>query len=490
MRGRGLVVFVAVIVAAVLAAPAGAEPTRLDRIPGDALDGPRLAGESVFYGEVGKRRIALRLASPGTTRRKLADLSPPPGPSDPEEESPGDYNQYSSAIESSPDWLAFKAVVSSGNARYQQGMSSLSLYGGTLTGPFGRTESCSNNNYYGPAAAALDVDGSRSASSNCDGSVVIRDHSGASPDTTFSPGNMLAVGDLELAGRYLAYNAYPIGPTGTSPTVTVVHDWVANAKVYEVPRVNSFDLQDDGTLAVSTGQVDDLDCSDGKLAWYSIAQPTEHVLPVKPCTSEVRIANNRIAVVAAGSEGDERMLALAGLDGTRTDVARLGTGLRRGELDYDGARVAYALGNCLGGADILTESATSPALRDEPIACPVGGLPRKGSLGPKDTAAHVNVNCPRGCRGRILLTAQVNGKTRHLGTRTVSIHPEDACLAKIHRVSIKSSMRALLRRRGSLLGRVTVATSDRNGAPRVATRAFRLRATSKNRGNPTGDCWV
>jgi hypothetical protein len=301
---------------------------------------------------------------------------------------------------------------------------------------------------------------------------------------------MLAVGDLELAGRYLAYNAYPISPTGTSQTVTVVHDWVAGTKVYEIPRVNSFDLQDDGTLAVSTGQIDDLDCSDGKLAWYSIAQPTEHVLPVKPCSSEVRIVGGRIAVVAAGSGGDEPMLALVGLDGARTDVARLGTGLRRGELDFDGARVAYALGNCLGGADILTESATAPSPRDEPIACPVGGLPRKASLGPKDTTAHVNVNCPRGCRGRITLTAQVDGKTRNLGTRTVSIHPQDVCLAKIHRVSIKSSMRSLLRRRGSLLGRVTVATSDRNGAPRVTTRGLRLRAAGRSRGNPPGDCWI
>ncbi|HEX2127130.1 MAG TPA: hypothetical protein VHF45_11300 [Thermoleophilaceae bacterium] len=490
MRGRGLFVFVAVIVAGALAAPAGAEPTRVDRIPGDVIEGPRLAGDSVFYGEVGRRRIALRLASSVPPRRKLAELSPPPSPPDEEEGSPGDYVEYSSAIEASSEWLAFKQVVSSGNARYQQGTSSLSLFGGTLTGDFGQTETCSNNNYYGPAAAALDVDGARSASSNCDGSVVIRDHSGASPNTTVSAGNMLAIGDLDLAGRYLAYNAYPISPTGTSQATTVVHDWVANTKAYEVPRVASFDLQDDGTLAVSTGQIDDLDCSDGKLAWYSIAQPTEHVLPVKPCTSEVRIVGGRIAVVAAGSNETERMLALVGLDGARTDVARLGSGLRRGGLDFDGERVAYALGNCLGGADLFTAPANAPVLRDEPIACPVGGLPKKGSLGPKDTAAHVNVNCPRGCRGRLTLTAQVNGKTKQIGTRVVSIHPEDLCLAKIHRVTIKSSVRSLLRSRGSLLARVTVATSDRNGAPRVATRGFRLRAASRNRGNPTGDCWI
>ncbi|HEX8646489.1 MAG TPA: hypothetical protein VF715_06285 [Thermoleophilaceae bacterium] len=477
------------IVAAVMAAPASAEPTRVDRIPGDVIEGPRLAGDSVFYGEVGRHRIALRLSS-SIARRKLTDLSPPPSPPDEEEESPGDYVEYSSNIEASADWLAYKDVVSSGNARYQQGMSRLTLLGGTLTGAFGQTEACTNSNYYGPAAAALDVDGAREASSNCDGSVVIRDRSGASADTTVSAGGTLAIADLDLAGRYLAYNAYPITPFGQSQTVTVVHDWVSNTKVYEVPRAASFDVQDDGTLAVSTGQIDDLDCSDGKLAWYSVAQPTEHVLPVKPCTNEVRIAGGRIAVVAAGSDDTERMAALVGLDGARSDVARLGTGLRRGGLDFDGERVAYALGNCLGGADLFTAPAASPVLRDEPVACPVGKLPKKDSLGPKDKRAFVNVSCPRGCKGRIDVTAKIGGKTKRIGGLTMTIAPEDLCLEKIHRVSITSSARALLRRRGSLLGRVTVTTSDRNGAPRVTSRGFRLTAASKNRGTPPGDCWV
>jgi hypothetical protein len=492
MRGRGLVVFVAGILACALAAPAGAEPTLAGRSSGDVITGPRLAGESVFYGEMGSKRTVLRLATPGTKARKLITLNPPPSPPDPDEESPGDFVSFSDEIAASAQRLAYKVVVVSGNGRYQVGNSRLLLYGGGtgLVDDFSRLEDCGHSDIYSPAAAALDIDGPRVASTNCTGNVVIRDYTGPTPtEKSVSAGSGLAIGTARMAGRYLAYNAYPIGPTGTTPTVTVVHDWVADTKVYEIPRVTNYDIQDDGTLAVATGEVDDLDCSKGKLAWYSVAQPTEHVLPVKPCTSEVRIAGNRIAANAAGENGTDRVFALVGLDGTRTDVARLGTGMRRGTIDYDGTRVAYTLGNCLGGADLLTESASAPALRDEPVACPVGGLPKKASLGPKDKAAHVNVKCPRGCRGRIEITAQIGGKTRRIGSLTSTIAPEDRCLAKVHRVPISSSARALLRERGSLLARVTVATSDRNGAPRVTTRALRLRAASSNSKTPK-DCFV
>lgn len=496
MRGQGLVVVVLAVIAGVLAAPAGAEPTRVDRIPGDVIEGPRLSGENVFYGEVGRTRQVMRIVGPTIGRRKLTTLSGGSGGgggSD-EEESPGDYYQYSSNIAASPNWLAFKAVVSSGNARYQVGQSSLNLYGGTPTGDFARTDNCSNDNYYGPAAAALDIDGPRVASSDCNGAVVIRDHSTSPPtEKTFSAGSMLAVADLELAGPYLAYNAYPITPTGTSPTTTVVANWMTGATVYEIPRINSgnFDLQEDGaTLAVSTGREDDLDCDEGKLAWYSAAEPTEHVLPVKPCSSVAEIHGGKIATILAGSSTEDRTAAIVGLDGARTDVAGLGVGLRRGTIDYDGTRVAYGLGNCLGGADIFTESATAPNLREEEPACPVRGLPKKDSLGPKNTQSYVNVECPRGCKGRVSISAKIDGKTRQIGSERVSIHPEDACLAKIHRVTLTRSARAALRERGSLLGRVTVSTNDRNGAPRSTSRGFRLRAASKNRGRPSGDCWI
>lgn len=490
MRGKGLAGIVVAVLVAIVAAPASAAPALVDRVPSDRISGPRLAGPSLFYAENGSRRIVLRLATPDTKARKLATLSPPPSPPDEEEESPGDFVSFSSELAGSPDRLAYKSVVFSGNARYQVGQSRLHLHEGTLTGEFGRTLDCGHSDIYSPAASALDIDGPRVAYSDCTGRVVVRDHSGpTTTETIVSAGDGLAIGVVKIAGRYLAYNAYPIGPTGTSPTVTVVHDWVANTKLYEIPRVSSFDIQDDATLAVSTGQVDDLDCGDGKLAWYSAAQPAEHVLPVKPCTSEVRISGNRIAAVAAGADETERMVALVSLDGSRTDVARLGTGLRRGEIDFDGARVAYALGNCFGGADLLTESATAPALRTERPGCPVRGLPSRASLGPKDSATFVDVDCPLGCRGRMTITAEIGGKTKQVGKRTVNIGPENACESLLHKVRIASSARSIVRRRGSLLGRVTVATSDRNGAPRVATRALRLRAASRNSRTPK-DCWI
>jgi hypothetical protein len=476
MRGRGLAGIVVVVLVGILAAPASADPTLVGRTSSAGISGPRLAGPSLFYAENGSKRIVLRLAAPGADPRKLLSLSPPPSPPDEDEESPGDFVSYSFEIAGSANRLGYKSVVFSGNARYQVGQSHLDFYEGPPAGDLARTINCGHSDIYSPAAAALDIDGPRVAATDCTGRVVVRDHSTPTPtETIVSAGDGLAIGTVKIAGRYLAYNAYPIGPTGSSPTVTVVHDWLANKKVYEVPRVSSFEIQDDATLAVSTGQVDDLDCSDGKLAWYSAAQPTEHVLPVKPCTSDVQIAKNRISAVATGEEDTERMLVLVGLDGTRTDAVRLGTSLRRGGIDYDGERVAYALGNCFGGADLMTESATSPALETERADCPVRGLPSKVLIGPKESGAFVNLDCPLGCRGRMAITAKINGKTRRIGKRSVNVGPENSCGALMHRVSIASSARSILRRRGSLLARVTVTTSDRSGAPRITTRAFRLR---------------
>lgn len=487
--GRGTLTGTVVVLAMLIAAaPAIAAPVLVKRTAG-VIEGPHLAGESIFFREIGARRMVMRLASP-TSDRKLssAQISTESGDTL-DEESPGDYSSFASRLAASPERLAYKEAFASGNARYQVGQSSLTLYGGSLTGPFGQEDRCSSSDYFSPASAALDADGPRVAATDCTGQIVIRDQGTGPPTVTrISPGPMLGAIDVALAGRYVAFNAVPAGPTGTSPTVTVVHDWIANEKVYEVPRAASFDLQDDGTLAVSTGRADDLDCGDGKLLWYSRAEPTEHLLPVKPCTSEVRIAGGRVAVAAAAPGDQQRELALLTLDGRRTDIAQFGTdSMRRGSIDFDGARVAYALGNCLGGADLLTESATNPQQRAERAACPVRGLSSRDTLGPEDTSALVSIRCDLGCAGRLRITARVDGRARSIATRAVRISPDDDCGQRFHHVTISRAARAAMRRRGFLDTRLTVTTEDRDGAPRVTGRSFRLRAAPANSRLPR-DC--
>jgi hypothetical protein len=482
---------IAVLVGAIAATGAAATPTLEGRTSSPTIHGPRLAGESVFFGEVGTKRLVMRLLTP-TERIKLASLGLPPSPPSEEEESPGDFVSFSSNIAASPQRLVYKEAISQGNARYQVGSTSVKLFGGAATGrDFGTIDSCTNDGLYGPGSAGLDVDGTRAVSTDCGGQAVIRDYSGPAPtSTSVSAGQGLQIAEVALAGRYLAYNAFSIGPS-VSPTVTVVHDWVANQKLYEVPRAPAFDLQDDGTLVTSTGRVDDLTCDDGKLAWHSIADPAEHVLPVKPCSSRVRIAGGRVAVITEDVPNGRRKLTLAGLDGSRADVVRLGAdSVQRGSHDFDGTRVAYAISNCVGGADLLTESAT--AVDDHPagpVSCPTGKLSGSDQVGPKEKSAFVNVTCPRACLARVLIRAMYDDdRIRTIGTSLVRIEPGAKCGGAVTRVPLTAAGLKELRRRGSLRAALRVENRDRAGGMNVKSRGFRLRAGRTNGAVPQPAC--
>ena len=467
---------------ALLAAPAAAAPRLVARTSGPVELGPALAGERLFYGELGRRAMALRIATPGQGRRRLATVARP-GESYGEEVSPGDYSFIRSSLAASAERLAFVQMSSAGNARYQQGQNSIRQLGGVPNGRLAILDRCSNQSYYGPASSTVDVDGPRTAATDCLGRIVIREHDAVV--ATVEPGSGLAAGTLALAGRYVAYNAYAV-PPATTPTTTVVHDWTTNSKVYEVPRATSFDLRADGSLAAAT--VPDATCERSKLAWYSIAEPVEHVLPVKPCHERIRLINDRIATVLYQS-GPRRVLALTALDGQRADVASLGTTkMLLGAPDYDGTKVAYALRNCAGGTDLLTEDATNPQLRAEPRKCPVALPTRRAVLGPADRTALIAVDCIRGCRGSLVVTTHLNGRRTTIGTRGVRIDPDD-CPSEIARVPITRAARAELRRRGHLNAHVTARTTDREGNVREVARPLRLRAAHKNRAvEPDEEC--
>lgn len=485
MRGRGLIGLVGVLLAAAVAAtPAAAAPTLVDRTPGGALIGPELAGESLFYGEVGSKRLVLRLASTAG-ERKLASLPVHATSSGNDDDAPGEFTSFSFQLAASPDRLQYKEAYTVGNARYQQSVTNLTVFGGGPTGPFAKTDTCGHDNYNGPASAALDVDGPRMAATDCAGRIIIRDHTGPQPtEAVVDPGNGLAVGTLALAGRYVAYNANPIGPTGSAPDTTVVQDWTTGAKLYEIPRVNDFDLQDNGTLAVSTGRIDDTIACNGKLAWYSAAEPTEHVLnATKPCTSDVRIAGGRIAAVAGGEDPDDRLIAVTSLGDDRTDVVDLGTAsTQRGTIDFDGQRVAYGVGNCGGGADLLTSSIGDPVDEAGGRRCPVRVRSGSTSLRRGARGVPVRVECAVGCDAELMISFRVGRRTVVVASRRVRVPTPSGpitCSTGIpFEVKLAAAARSEIRRRRTVTGTLTVAARNVDGTETVTKRRLTLRASA------------
>jgi hypothetical protein len=450
----------------------------------DRILGPRLAGSNLFYGEIGAKRTALQLASGSGERRKL--LSAPPPTSSSDETSPGDYATLRGAIAASEQRLGYAQASAAGNARYQQGNSTVRLFGGGVTGPFAQIASCSNDGIYGPASDAIDADGFRVASTDCAGSIVIRDYSGPDPSvTSISAGQLLSAGSLALAGDHVAYNAYGIGPGTTTPRTTTVYDWAKRGTLYEVPRVESFDVQSDGTLAGAKPSAEP-GCEGGRLSWFSRAEPTEHVLPVEPCRAGIRVAGGRIAVVLAGS-GSERVLSLVDLDGNRTDVARLGSpGLLVGEPDYDGTNVAYALSNCLGGADLLIESAVTPTLREESSACPVRIRSSHARLAHGSKSVSVPVGCAVGCAGLAEMTGRIDGAMRTIGVGRLRVVPPPSppvTCAPAPAVSVRlaRAARVALRSGRKVVARLVLTTQDRTGDSRTTKRRIKLTAGSENR---------
>ncbi|HEX8065328.1 MAG TPA: hypothetical protein VF520_02245 [Thermoleophilaceae bacterium] len=472
----------AAVASGLLAAPAAASPTTVGTATAPLAGGPRLAGDSLLYSERGSRRIVLRLATAGADPRKLRS-EPVPAPPNEEEESPGDFESSNSALAASGERLAYALATTVGNARYQQGRSTVTLLGGTLAGPFGEASTCSSEGIYGPASSTVDVDGPRVASTDCVGRIVVRDY-GAGPEpvvATLAPSQGLAASDLALAGDLVAFNAYGIGPSGSSAPTTEVYDWRTGTRLYAVPRATSFDLQPDGTLA--TARAGDASCDGGRLTWSSPAEPVEHVLPASPCRGDVKLAGGRIATVVRSGAGPRRTLALIALDGAQIDAADLGPlGMQEGEIDYDGRSVAYALRDCSNGSDLLRESAAVPAPRDEPTACETRIRSPRANLARGTSSVAIPIGCPDGCFGVLALRARVGRHVEPIGQAQVLVRPVAPCgpSQELATVTLARAARDAIRARGELTALAALRTRDRDGRDRATKRRIVLRAAGSS----------
>jgi hypothetical protein len=479
MRNGSLTAVVAALVLGALVGPASAaDPVPVTRIHSGAIVGPRVAGESVFFGQRGSKKLVLRLASANGSRA-LAKL--PRHTGSPEDLS-GEFTTFSAGIAASPNRLEYKEVLTGGSAKYQQSLSTLTLFGGGLTGPFGKTDTCSTDNFDAPASTSLDVDGLRAAFTDCAGKIVIRDHTGPQPsDTILDPGSgLVAAGTLALAGDYVAYNAYPVRSGLPAPSTTEVQNWRTGAMLYEVPRVSHFDLQADGKLAAVSDLAPSGRCRGGKVDWYSAAQPTAHPIG-GACSSDVRIAGDKVAVATTGVDYDRRYIDLLSLDGSDpVEIVETGNA-RRGGLDFDGQRLAFGIGNCGGGVDVYSMSSSERGGHVQFGLCFVKVLSKSATLAGHERSVPVTLECEDGCVADLSITMPIGSRTSVAGSRRATIATPDGPIVCSHGtafgVKLKPAARAELRRRHVVSGRLIVKTRFPDGRTATDTQRLTLRAS-------------
>ena len=145
-------------------------------------------------------------------------------------------------------------------------------------------------------------------------------------------------------------------------------------------------------------------CATGVLSWHTPAAPAGAKLPVAPCTAEVAVDGGRAVVVAAAGTG--RTLAEAGADGTRRDLAWIGSGAARaGGLDYAGGVAAYALTRCGGRVELLRSTGEA---EPQAVECPRLVLKRASRRG---RTLRVRATIAPAVTARVTLAYRIAGRT-------------------------------------------------------------------------------
>jgi hypothetical protein len=168
-----------------------------------------------------------------------------------------------------------------------------------------------------------------------------------------------AVPTAQLAGPYLAYEAWPrrpivgVGPGGEAvergPRV-VVEDTRTGKAVYRTPRQTSLDdelhwptLDTNGTLVGA--HVEGLSL-DGALGWFSPAEPRFHPVPLQLSifsSAPLAIANGRIAFVRRLGEGSDYELIVGDLQGNAETYAKFSEPEQLTDFAFDGERIAWVV---------------------------------------------------------------------------------------------------------------------------------------------------
>jgi hypothetical protein len=370
------------LAAAALAALAPAAQGKTERIAlGDTLaDGPVLVDGTTLWMDV---PALVRSARPGDPSRIVARQVLPNNYDDDET---GDFRSSEAVgFAASPTHVLIDSRVASGSRKYFQYNYDLTTAAFPRAGGASRRiGSCTGNvdsfnhpGALGPPDPRSAVDGTTAVASSCPRPLVVDLATGATlrelPELGAEP---------RLAGRYVASLVTP----STGPKQVLVYDWQAGVEAYRITlapatEIAAFDLQADGSLALAqfAGAAA---CAAGRLTWHSPTEPAGRELPVAPCAAAVGADAGKVAVVAAAPGAAGRLvLAEVSSDGTRRDLAWLGSGQRRvGGIDLAGATAAYALRGCTGVAAIM--NADGPP-EPRAVDCLFPGLKRLRIFGRK-----------------------------------------------------------------------------------------------------------
>jgi hypothetical protein len=293
----------------------------------DVLGGPALLGNRV--GWVSRRADGggdLRIARPGHAPRRIQGFRPgtvPPGSGPPE------IGFTLAGSNSSVLLQASRGCDPDCGARSD-------IYAGPRGGRLGRIERCH------VFLHGIDVSGRRAAFSNCQHRLVVRDLSGAQPDTVLGAGEVF---NAQIAGHYAAWMEVN---EATHRFDVVVYDLKQGTTAYvlKAPRVTSpsgsLALQGDGKVAIVYDPHPNSSAVQAAVAWASRQEPRVHRLKNLPSRTSyfVRMGNDRVAFARTKADTDARMteIGLTPLDGAAELITRRGL---TDVLDFDGRRLAY-----------------------------------------------------------------------------------------------------------------------------------------------------
>jgi hypothetical protein len=207
------------------------------------------------------------------------------------------------------------------------------------------------------------------------------------------------VSSLRLAGIYVA----GVVPHPGAPATIQVWDRQTGQPVYEVPETGAgYALESDGTVVVASPGPSSAPCS-GRLAWYSIAEPTAHELAVHPCTARVAADGGRIAYVS-GSGGLRELSVIdhAGTDGPIAVLPRLHLAITDDlAAEFAASEGRLAFGQSLCDGDIGLTNVAFGAGSPPNLACPASIASLRARIHRGDIV--VRLRCRQGCQGRAVL---------------------------------------------------------------------------------------
>ena len=438
------------LVAAFAAAPASATRTEVVRMY--AFE-PDLVNGGVVFRAPGNGGTRIMRAAPGVEPALLTTVEPGQSADDDD----CCIGSNASELAGSGDYAAVSRFAFF-SVKGLEAENSFYIRAGPATGPLTTLHQCRDDH-------PIDVDGTLIAYTNgcTEGGgvppVVIRNLAVDGAPTVATLPQTTRVTDLDLAGQHVAM----LRSSGGVSEIAV-RDYAQPNDAYTLPGkdIPQFSLQADGKLAVKEqGQTI---C---RVRWYSKAEPTAHNIDVCPF-GDVRLAGDRIALEREVDSVSS--LDLVSLNGQSQKVANFGAVGNVEGFDFDGTRLAYAVGGCVlqQNAIFIDDLAGEPSAA-ESTACPVtfrASKVRATSSG----LVKIPIRCDSGCQGYMSLTR--GGKLLAKDVKQVNLQPGSGNVY----VRLTASARKLLRQRRELSVRASMQAGQRNGIPRDFKRTTRLLA--------------